>query len=265
MFQPERANAPPDSETPHTPAIDETFARPIQTIRTFEASIENIIAAIERSQLRTGDRLPNEAVLARQLGISKPTLRQALRVLKRSGLLTVKPGKAGGIFLQSDYLPMEEISRHVATEERSVLETLRARRLIESSIVHEALRVATSADLSEIERTVDLLKFVGIGSAQVLRADMMFHRAVARATHNRVLEDALKIVYRHLAPIRDAYRETPEDATTTYEIHRQQLDVMVARDEGSLDEVLNVHYHFLEDRIAASLGRNWEEMFGAPA
>jgi GntR family transcriptional regulator, transcriptional repressor for pyruvate dehydrogenase complex len=241
-----------------------SFARPVQTVRTFEASIEHIIAGIERAHLRPGDRLPNESELARQLGISKPTLRQALRVLERSGLLKVKPGKAGGIFLESEYLPMEEISRHIATEEHSVLETLRARRLIESQIAHEAMQMATPEDLREIERTVDLLKRADITREQILRGDLMFHRVVARATHNRVLEDALKVVYRHLAPIRDLLSETEEDALETHAIHRAQLDAMRAHDSAALEEVLDVHYHFLEDRLAASLGHTWAELFGAP-
>ena len=167
------------------------FVSPVRSTRTFESAIDHIIEGIERARLRQGDRLPNESELAKQLGISKPTLRQALRVLERSGLLTVKQGNAGGIFLASEYLPTEAISSNVATEEHSVIETLRSRRVLESAIAYEALVVATADDLAEIERTVDLLLVVGIGSAQLLRADMMFHRAVARAAHNRVMEEAL--------------------------------------------------------------------------
>ena len=57
------------------------FVEPVRTSRTFEAAIENLLEGIERAHLRTDDRLPTEEQLAAQLGISKPTLRQALRVL----------------------------------------------------------------------------------------------------------------------------------------------------------------------------------------
>ena len=66
------------------------FVEPVRTSRTFEAAIENLLEGIERSRLRLDDRLPTEEQLAGQLGISKPTLRQALRVLERSGLLRVR-------------------------------------------------------------------------------------------------------------------------------------------------------------------------------
>lgn len=244
------------------------FIEPVRSIRTFETAIDNIISAIERARLRRGDRLPNESELAQGLGISKPTLRQALRVLERSGLLIIKQGKNGGIFLDSDYLPTEEISRNVAAEERSVLETLRARRVVETAIAIEALMTATDDDLADIERTVDLLLHLKIANSEILRADMMFHRAVARASHNRILEEALQGVYRHLAPVRDATQESAEEAQRVYLIHRGQLDAMKARDVAELNRELDRHFHFLEDRIAASLGRTWDELFGtkqAPA
>jgi GntR family transcriptional regulator, transcriptional repressor for pyruvate dehydrogenase complex len=240
------------------------FVSAVRSTRTFESAIDHIIEGIERARLRQGDRLPNESELAKQLGISKPTLRQALRVLERSGLLTVKQGNAGGIFLASEYLPTEAISSNVATEEHSVLETLRSRRVIESAIAYEALVVATADDLDEIERTVDLLLVVGIASAQLLRADMMFHRAVARAAHNRVMEEALQVVYRHLAPTRDAYTESVEEAALVLKIHRRQLDAMRARDKDLLGAALDFHFRFLEDRLAKQLGRPWAELFAEP-
>jgi GntR family transcriptional repressor for pyruvate dehydrogenase complex len=65
---------------------------PVRTARTFEAAIEHLTEAIEHAGLRTGERLPNEGALAEQLVISKPTLRQELRVLELSGLVEVRRG-----------------------------------------------------------------------------------------------------------------------------------------------------------------------------
>jgi DNA-binding FadR family transcriptional regulator len=237
------------------------FVERIRSMRTFESAIEHIIKGVERSRLREGDKLPNEGDLAAQLGISRPTLRQALRVLARSGLLEVRQGKSGGIFLRSDYLPTDAIASNIATEEYAVMETLRARRVVESAITQEAMRVATDDDLAEIERTVDLLLLAGIDSSQILRADMMFHRAVARAAHNRVLEEALQVVYRHLAPTRDTFQESAEDAAQVHKIHRRQLDAMRSRDEERLRRALEFHFRFLEERFAKSLGRARSEIF----
>lgn len=247
------------SVTPGAPTQPtQDFFEPIQSIRTFEAAIQNIVAGIERARLRQGDRLPNESELAQQLGISKPTLRQALRVLERSGLLLVKQGKAGGIFLNSDYLPVDEISTNIETEEHAVLEALHARRLIESAVTAEALTLATNDDLVEIRRTVELLEAPGLGMDDVIRADMMFHRAVVRAAHNRVLEDAMRVVYRAIASLRGA----AGDPSGVHEIHSRQLLAMEARDPAALAEALEIHFRYLETLFATFLNRSWEDMFG---
>ena len=113
-----------------------TFAiEPVRATRTFEAAIEHLTEAIERAGLRTGDRLPNEGVLAEQLGISKPTLRQALRVLELSGLVEVRRGKSGGIFVVTDLVPAVAIFTAVKLEEEAAIDVLRARRVLERAVV----------------------------------------------------------------------------------------------------------------------------------
>jgi len=242
---------------------DAPFAEPVRSVRTFETAIENIIAGIERARLRSGERLPNETELAAQLGLSKPTLRQALRVLERSGLLAVKQGNAGGIFLKSDYLATEAISSNIALEESAMIDTLRARRLIEGTIARQALVAANADDLDELARTVDLLLAKGISMDDLLRADTMFHRTVARAAHNRVLEEALHVVYKHFGPIRAALQET--EPLRVHAIHQRQLVAMQERDPDALDAALDAHFRYLETPFADALGRSWADLFAATA
>ena len=178
---------------------------PVRTARTFEAAIEHLTEAIEHAGLRTGERLPNEGALAEQLGISKPTLRQALRVLELSGLVEVRRGKSGGIFVATDLVPSVAIFTAVKLEEEAAIDVLRARRVLERAVAQEAMRVATPADLVELERTVELLERHLGERASVMRADAMFHRALVRGCRNETIQAAMRGVGRGLAPIRDAY------------------------------------------------------------
>ena len=117
-----------------------TFSvEPIRATRTFEAAIEHLTEGIERAGLRAGDRLPNEGALAAELGISKPTLRQALRVLELSGLVEVRRGKAGGVFVVTDLVPAVAIFSAVKLEEDAAVDVLRARRVLERAVAHEAI------------------------------------------------------------------------------------------------------------------------------
>src|SRR6185436_3823660 len=189
---------------------------PIRATRTFEAAIEHLTEAVERAGLRTGDRLPNETDLAAQLGISKPTLRQALRVLELSGLVDVRRGKTGGIFVATDLVPAVALYSAVKLEEQSAIDVLRARRVLERAVAHEATRSATRADFAAIERTIDLLERHLGERPSVMRGDA-----------------------RGLAPIRDAYSGGMTTDRQTLDVHRRQLGAMRSRDEAGLEPILD--------------------------
>jgi GntR family transcriptional regulator, transcriptional repressor for pyruvate dehydrogenase complex len=234
---------------------------PIRATRTFEAAIEHLVEAVESSRLRAGDRLPSEADLAAQLGISKPTLRQALRVLELSGMLTVRRGKAGGIFLASDVVPAVAVSSAVKVEESAAIEALHARRVLERAVAIEAAAVATAHDYEELEHTVSLLELHLGERPFVMRIDAMFHRALVRACHNTTIETAMRGVARGLAPIRDAYPGGVERDAETLDVHRGQLAAMRAGDPDALDAVLDRHFRMLESSFATGIGRDVDALF----
>jgi GntR family transcriptional regulator, transcriptional repressor for pyruvate dehydrogenase complex len=238
---------------------------PIRATRTFEAAIEHLTEAIERAGLRSGDRLPNEGALAAELGISKPTLRQALRVLELSGLVEVRRGKAGGVFVVTDLVPAVAIFSAVKLEEDSAVDVLRARRVLERAVAHEAMRTATATDLAELGRTVDLLERHLGERSSVMRADAMFHRALVRACRNETIQAAMRGVARGLSPIRDAYSGGVAYDRQTLDVHRRQLRAIERRDEEELEAVLDEHFRMLETQFAKGIGRRWGELFGARA
>ncbi len=249
------------TESQRAPAEVE-FVEPVSTERTFEQAIERIVEGVERARLRHGDRLPKEAELAAQLGISKPTLRQALRVLERAGLIEVRRGAGGGIFLSADLVPADLLRSQVAAEEDLVVETLVGRRIIEAGATHLAAMAATEEDFAEIERTVDLLAANAGDRIRVMGADAAFHRAVSRASHNRTMQAAMHALARELAPIRDAYPGGVGEDELTLRIHRRQLEAMREGDARALDAVLDEHFHQLEDVFAHAVGGSWDELFG---
>ncbi|HET6696242.1 MAG TPA: FCD domain-containing protein [Gaiellaceae bacterium] len=241
------------------------FVEPVRTSRTFEAAIENLLEGIERAALHLDDRLPTEEQLAGQLGISKPTLRQALRVLERSGLVRVRAGKGGGIFMASDVVPVDAISHNVAVEAEDAVDVLRARRLLEGAVTIMAAKAATEDDYAAIERTVDLLARNIGDRPRIMGLNAMFHRAVIRACHNKTLQGAMRNIEADLAPIRDSYQGGIENDRETLEIHRRQLAAMRSGDLKALAAVLDEHFRTLEEEFATALHRRWETLFGEVA
>jgi GntR family transcriptional regulator, transcriptional repressor for pyruvate dehydrogenase complex len=227
---------------------------PIRATRTFESAIDHLTEAIERARLRPGDRLPNETELSAALNISTPTLRQALRVLETAGVLSVRRGKGGGIVLVSDLVHAPAIAGAVALEEGAVAETLRARRVLEHAVALEAAERATTDDLSELERTIDLLERHLGDRPAVMRADAAFHRALVRACHNVPIQTTMRGLARAIAPIRDAYSGGLARDRQTLAVHGRQLEAMRRHDRAALEDVLDEHFRMLEDAVADAIG-----------
>src|SRR3954453_389215 len=80
---------------------------PARTRRTFEEAAEQIAHKVRTGELRVGDKLPGERALAVQMEISRPTLREAVRILVDAGLLEVRRGPGGGMFVTSDVVPVD--------------------------------------------------------------------------------------------------------------------------------------------------------------
>jgi len=248
---------------PVTLAESRPFAEPIRSTRTFESAIEHIVEGIEQNRLSRGSRLPSELELARQLSISRPTLRQALRILERAGVLTTRRGSGGGIFLAADLIPLDVIGSFVAIEEDSVIDLLMGRRVLETAITHVAADAATASDYVDLGRSIQLLRRSLGDRSMVLRADAMFHRMVARACRNRILQQSMNALLRQLAPVVDVYRPGEELDRTILDIHSRQVSAMRRNDGFELDRVLDEHFRVLEDSYATSHSSTWHEMFGA--
>jgi GntR family transcriptional repressor for pyruvate dehydrogenase complex len=247
------------------PLPREIRVEPVEAKRTFETAISHIVDAVEGAQLSSGDRLPNEGQLAEALRISKPTLRQGLRVLARAGMVEVRRGAGGGIFLTTDLIPVELIGEYVAVEEDQIVDVLMARRILESAVTNLAAQRATSEDFAAIERTNLHLDRCQGDRPLVMRADAAFHRAVTRGCRSRALQGSMRLLAREIEPVRDAYRGGEEYDALTLDIHRRQLEAMRGRDHELLTDLLDAHFRMLEDSFADAIGQSWEALFAGPA
>jgi GntR family transcriptional repressor for pyruvate dehydrogenase complex len=219
---------------------------PIKVHRTFEAVIERIIDAIDAQGLGDGDRLPNEKEMTALLEVSRPTLRQALRILENSGVLRIKPGQAGGVFVASGMIPLDVVGKNIAHEAHQVAELIATRRLLEPIVYHLAAENATSEEFDRIEDTIRLIDLHIADPKMVSRADGMFHRRIAHAARNPILLRAMSGIYRQLSPLRGALDNDERHARHMIEVHSRLLAAMRARDHERLGVLLHQTFVDLE-------------------
>ncbi|MER6674129.1 FCD domain-containing protein [Streptomyces sp. NPDC000983] len=196
-----------------------------------QRAVEEIKALIAGGRLEPGERLPTERDLAARLGISRSSMREAIRALTVLGVLEARHGS--GIYVTrleaGDLLEGFGVVAELARGERLV-ELLEVRRSLESTAAALAAARITPGQLAEVERH---LKAMGATDDpdEILAHDLAFHRAVAEAAGNAtmaaILEGLSSRTFR--ARVWRGYQEEDAFARTRREhaaIHR----ALVARD-----------------------------------
>jgi len=159
--------------------------------RTFEEVSAQIREQIAAGGLREGDKLPPERQLAETLGVSRNTVREALRSLEHAGLLELKPGSGGGAYISNGGVNAIK----VAFDDMMNLGTLSAQDLMEARITlgREVARMAclryTDIDMAAMETNVEqMCAAAKAGNLKVrVQYSVDFHRLLARAAGNPVL------------------------------------------------------------------------------
>lgn len=182
-----------DTPTPGSPAAPApTVAfQAIRSARAFEEIAAQIRAELAAGRLKVGSRLPSERALSEQLGVSRNTLREALRSLEHAGLIRLQKGASGGAFISErsgdaiatglmDLYHVGAISPTKLTE---------ARIWMESVIVREACHNATADDLLELNRNIQMAEAAAAEGdfARRVRCNLDFHRILARMSGNPIM------------------------------------------------------------------------------
>jgi len=168
---------------------DVTFSPAVPTL-TYQRVVEQIEHAILSGEIRPGQHLPSERDLMVQFSVSRPTVREALRVLQSQGLIASKPGGRGG----PQVLPLsgDTLSRSLNNLARiaslSLSELVQFRIVLESSACQLAAALRTEEQLEKMRDAVVRMEAeVAHGSDSFNRADLDFHSAIWEASHNALL------------------------------------------------------------------------------
>jgi GntR family transcriptional regulator, transcriptional repressor for pyruvate dehydrogenase complex len=156
-----------------------------------DAAIEKIKGMIVSGELRPGDRLPKEADLADRLGLSRNSLREAVRALSLVRILDVRQGDGTYVTsLESDVL-LDAMSFVVDLhQDRGVLHVLEARRVLEAAVAALAAQYIADDELAELRRLIELAGDCATVE-EFVENDLEFHRVIARASRNPVLASLL--------------------------------------------------------------------------
>ena len=208
---------------------------------------------LEREGLQPGDRIGTEQELASEFGVSRPTLREGLRLLASSHLIRVGRGRAGGIFVART--PKEGMSRNVsesismmlATETVSLSQLLDARMFLEPPLAGLAAANGSDETAADLQAAIDDAADHEPGTPPFNDADKRFHQILAKAAGNELLLAFTAWILDVLQPhLIEAISPRVDGA----EILRQHRDIQRAvrrRQPAGAERAMRAHIAYLQE------------------
>lgn len=198
----------------------------------------NLIAA--EKKLAPGQKLPNELELSQEMGVSRATLREAIRALTTQGVLEVRRGK--GPFVSPRAGELEDFGFDALERVRGQLRDLfELRSIVEPQAARLACQRATEAELQEIltrGRQVDACIRAGEDRT---RADREFHAAIVRATHNEFMMRLLPVINQAVASAVRTGEHREQLARDTLRDHALLLEFFQKRDGEGAEHAMAIH------------------------
>jgi GntR family transcriptional repressor for pyruvate dehydrogenase complex len=198
--------------------------------RTHDA-VERVLDAIIEGRLTAGEQLPPEGQLAVEFGISRLTMREAVRLLQAQGVIVQVPGSRHLIAPVSEWTGMDAVVRHARSagqRQRSSLELLEVRMMIETGAAELAAERRSDEHVAVLEEALSRMRHHH-AEAEVdafVQADLEFHDVVIRAADNRILVAALRPLTSMLAETRGETSAVGEIRAHAIEQHQAVLDAI---------------------------------------
>jgi len=154
-----------------------------------DSVIDEIKRMLNSGELKEGDKLPNQLEFAAKLGVSRPSLREALHTLTLIGVIEQRPGLGTVIKSANPALWVEQLSPPLVSDSKATLELIEARLFIEVGVTELAVNNATRQDVQKMGKLVDEMTTAlkKDRPRDYSELDMQFHHQIANASHNRYM------------------------------------------------------------------------------
>ena len=233
---------------------------PLQAVdnrRLYRQIADQIAALIEKGEYGAGARLPPERDLAKQLGVSRPSVREALIALEVEGYVEVRVGS--GVYVIG---PGPALRDTPMPADSGPFELIRARWLIEAECAALAAREATRAQIRAMEEALDQMESERERGVMPLAADKLFHLRIAEASGNSALALVVKTLWeQRTGPLflrLEHHFDTPELWGTAIKEHRDIVGAIARHDAGAARAAMRSHMNHAAKRFSKS----WDKKKG---
>ncbi|MEO8078970.1 MAG: FadR/GntR family transcriptional regulator [Caldimonas sp.] len=230
---------------------------PVHTLepkRLYRQIAEQLCTLIGHGEFAAGDRLPAERDLARQLGVSRPSVREALIALEVEGWVEVRTGS--GVYVLGR---ARRAAPSAEAAEWGPLEIIRARRVVEGETAALAAVLGKRKDVQALTRAIESMRETVAHRLAPLGGDRAFHLAIVEACGNAVLSETVQGFWdSRRQPIFSrlgGHFETPRSWHAAIAEHEAIRDAIAAHDGGAARQAMHEHMDRSHRRFNASWRR----------
>jgi GntR family transcriptional repressor for pyruvate dehydrogenase complex len=248
-----RAGSPPSTGKPVADGDQSAnLFNPVNDRRISELIVDQVRLLIRQQQLNPGDRLPAERELCERFGVSRVTVREALRVLEANGLVEVRVGARGGAFVTKP--SSERLGEGIA--DLLTLSAITAAEVTEARLILEVGMVPLVCERADDDDIADLLDICDRQDAALASGDYQmnlsaeFHSRLTECAHNAAVH---MLVHSFRGPLlmslERAQRTAPEMGQLGAEEHRKLVQAIQDRNVGRATEIMRHHLDRTAKRV----------------
>ena len=214
---------------------------------------QQLLDRILAAKLEPGSTFATEAELLSQFNVSRPTLRESLKLLESQGVLDRRPGPGGGIIVgaPSADLLAHGLSVFLRLHEVPFVTVLKAREVIEPALAYEAALNGTEEDFEALRTSIERMKALDAQADQEAFIDenRTFHGVIARASGNKVLEVFWNTISILAHGEHHGIRYSVGNQAHVVKAHQSILDACRARDGDAASAAMETHVSGLENLV----------------
>jgi len=235
--------------------VDQDLFESVKPRRLSDSAVDQILGLVNAGQLAPGSRMPPERELITRLGVSRTSLREAIRILETLGVLRVVPGR--GTWVREDYQQpkLGETIAWLPSHEHDVMQLFEVRETLEVKAAQLAAERATADELVSMSVSIQRLQeAIAAGDYDgMLAADSMFHEALGAASGNALLVELLGHVYSMVQRVRKALIAMPGRPEAILREHISVMEAILSRNARLAAKAIQTHDRKAEEAARAAI------------